>query len=340
MEQDLLFRIILPIGAAVLTFLLTCLVMTFLLPVLKRCKMNQPISEYAPKSHSKKGGTPTLGGLAFVLASIVTVAAVSLTLLLLGKGKELLPMLLTFALALLNSAIGILDDCRKLLRKHNIGLRAWQKLLLQIIFAAIYLVLMTRLCGFTTVLHIPYVNVSLDLGLFYYPLALLLITGIVNSTNLTDGVDGLLSSTSAVVSVFFLVLALKCGNATASVLPAIVLGSVLAFLLYNAHPARVFMGDTGSLYIGALFVGTAFMLNEPLIVLIAGGIYVVETASVMLQVFSCKLIRLKLRKKRFFLRTPIHHHFEDKGYSENQVVVLFTVLSALFSFLAWIGVLG
>jgi phospho-N-acetylmuramoyl-pentapeptide-transferase len=340
MEQELLYRIILPIGAALVTFFLTCVVMTFLLPILKRCKMNQPISEYAPKSHIKKGGTPTLGGLAFVLASIFTVAAASVALLLFKKGTELLPMLLTFGLALFNSAIGILDDYRKLAQKHNIGLRAWQKLLLQLIFAAIYLVLMTRLCGLTTVVRIPYVNVSLDLGLFYYPLALLLITGIINSTNLTDGVDGLLSSTSAVVSVFFLVLALKNGNTAASVLPAIVLGSVIAFLLYNAHPARVFMGDTGSLYIGALFVGVSFMLNEPLIVLIAGGIYVIETASVILQVLSCKLIRLKLRKKRFFLRTPIHHHFEDKGYSENQVVVLFTVLSALFSFLAWLGVLG
>ena len=236
-------------------------------------------------------------------------------------------------------AIGFVDDYRKLVKKNNVGLRAWQKFLLQLIFGAIYLVLMIFFGGLDTVIHIPYFDVSWDLGYFTYVIAILLITGITNSTNLTDGVDGLLSSTTAVVACFFLSVALVRGDATVTVIPTLLLGSVVAFLIFNAHPAKVFMGDTGSLFIGGALVGTAFLMDEPLIILVAGGIYVVETASVILQVISCKMIRRGWRKTRFFKRTPIHHHFEDKGYTENQIVVSFTLVSVLFCFLAWLGVL-
>lgn len=339
MEKELLIRVALATASVLVTFGLTCAVMTVLLPRLRKYKMNQPISEYAPTTHLGKSGTPTLGGLAFVLASTVSVAAASVFLALYGGFREALPLILSFGLALLNAAIGILDDLRKLTKKQNIGLTAWQKFLLQLVFGAIYLVLMVKLCGMTTEIRIPYFDVTVDLGIFTYVVAILLITGMVNSTNLTDGVDGLLSSTTAVVAFFFLVLAFLRESDAGAVLPACLVGSVLAFLIYNAHPAKVFMGDTGSLFIGAALVGTAFTVGEPLIVLIAGGIYVVETASVILQVLSCKLIRLGLRKERLFLCSPIHHHYERKGYTETQVVVGFTLVSVLFVLLALLGVL-
>ena len=339
MERELIFRLVTVAASMVVTFGLTCAVMTVLLPVLRKYKLNQPISIYAPKSHNAKGATPTLGGLAFVIASTVTVLILSVVFFVKGMGRELLPLLFSFGLGLGNAAIGFVDDYRKLVKRNNVGLRAWQKFLLQLIVAAIYLVLMVRLGGMTTAIHIPYFDVTLDLGIFTYVIAILLITGMANSTNLTDGVDGLLSSTAAVVACFLLSAALMHEDTVSAILPSLVIGSVLAFLLYNAHPAKVFMGDTGSLFIGSIFVGTAFLLDEPLIVLVAGGIYVVETASVILQVFSCKLIRLKLRKKRFFLRTPIHHHFEDKGYRENQIVIAFTLVSVVFCLFAWLGVL-
>ncbi len=338
MNQETILHMTLLLVAAVGAFLLTFGFMKLLLPRLYRYKLNQPISIYAPKTHIGKGSTPTLGGLSFVAGSTVLMIPISLTFILLGKGRELLPLVFTFGLALLNAAIGFFDDYQKLVKKHNVGLRAWQKLLLQLIVGAIYLVLMIAFGEVNTVLYIPYFNFTWDLGYFTYVIALLLITGMVNSTNLTDGVDGLLSSTSAVCACFFIGASLLLQDAVVSVLPALLLGSMIAFLLFNAHPAKVFMGDTGSLFIGSLLVGTAFLMGNPLIILVAGGIYVVETASVILQVVSCKLIRLGLRKTRFFKRTPIHHHFEDKGYTENQIVVSSTLVALLFSFLAYLGV--
>lgn len=339
MEHELLYRIGLVAIAVFGTFALTCAVMKVLLPRLRKYKLNQPISEYAPKTHLGKASTPTLGGLSFVVASTVVFLLLLIPFFISGQGKTVLPLVFSFGLALCNTAIGLFDDYIKLTKKHNIGLRAWQKFVLQLLFAAIYLVLMVLFGGVTTAIHIPFFDVTLDLGIFTYVIAILIITGIINSTNLTDGVDGLLSSTAAVVACFFLALAFLRESTVGVILPALVLGSVLAFLIYNAHPAKVFMGDTGSLFIGALFVGTAFLLDEPLIVLIAGGIYVVETASVILQVLSCKLIRIGWRKTRLFRRTPIHHHFEDGGYTETQVVVSFTLVSVIFCLLALLGVL-
>lgn len=338
MTKEMLIHLLILTVTAVGAFFLTYIAMRILLPKLRKYKLNQPISVYAPKTHGSKATTPTLGGLSFVLACIALMIPVSVFYLVSGKGKELLPLLFTFGYALLNAAIGFVDDYQKLVKKNNVGLKAWQKFLLQLIFGAIYLVPMIAFGAIDTVIHIPFVDVSWDLGYFTYVILLVLITGITNSTNLTDGVDGLLSSTTAVCAVFFLSAALFMKDAIFSVLPALLLGSVLAFLIFNAHPARVFMGDTGSLFIGSALVGTAILMGDPLIILIAGGIYVAETASVILQVISCKLIRLKLRKTRLFRRTPLHHHFEDKGYTENEIVVSFTLVSVLFAFLAFLAI--
>lgn len=337
MTKEILIHLLISTVTAVGAFFLTYIAMRILLPRLRKYKLNQPISIYAPKTHGSKASTPTLGGLSFVLACTVLMIPVSIFYLVSGKGKELLPLLFTFGYALLNAAIGFVDDYQKLVKKNNVGLKAWQKFLLQLIFGMIYLVPMIAFGAIDTVIHIPFFDVSWDLGYFTYVILLILITGITNSTNLTDGVDGLLSSTTAVCAVFFLSAALLLQDAILSVLPALLLGSVIAFLIFNAHPAKVFMGDTGSLFIGAALVGTALLMGDPLIILIAGGIYVAETASVILQVISCKLIRLKLRKTRLFLRTPLHHHFEDKGYTENEIVVSFTLVAVLFAFLAFLA---
>lgn len=337
MTKEILIHLLISTVTAVGAFFLTYIAMRILLPRLRKYKLNQPISIYAPKTHGSKASTPTLGGLSFVLACTVLMIPVSIFYLVSGKGKELLPLLFTFGYALLNAAIGFVDDYQKLVKKNNVGLKAWQKFLLQLIFGMIYLVPMIAFGAIDTVIHIPFFDVSWDLGYFTYVILLILITGITNSTNLTDGVDGLLSSTTAVCAVFFLSAAFLLQDAILSVLPALLLGSVIAFLIFNAHPAKVFMGDTGSLFIGAALVGTALLMGDPLIILIAGGIYVAETASVILQVISCKLIRLKLRKTRLFLRTPLHHHFEDKGYTENEIVVSFTLVAVLFAFLAFLA---
>ncbi len=338
MTKEMLIQLAMSAILAVGAFALTYFAMRILLPKLRKYKLNQPISIYAPKSHIGKASTPTLGGISFVFATTVLMIPVSVWFLVTGRGKELLPLLFTFGFALLCAAIGFVDDYQKLVKKHNVGLKAWQKLLLQLIFGAIYLVLMIAFGGLGTEIHIPYVDKTLDLGYFTYVILLLLITGMTNSTNLTDGVDGLLSSTAAVCATFLLSAALFLQSIDSAVLPACLLGGVVAFLLFNAHPARVFMGDTGSIFIGAMLVGTAILLDEPFVILVAGGIYVVETASVILQVLSCKMIRFRWRKTRFFRRTPIHHHFEDKGYTETEIVVSFTLVSLLFAFLAFLAI--
>ena len=338
MDKELIFMLItvlISIGGA---FLLTCTVMRFLLPWLVSKKLNQPIGECAPKTHRKKSETPTFGGISFVAATTVVLILLSVAFAVYGAGDRLIPLWLAFGLGLLNAAIGFIDDRSKLLKRKNEGLLAWQKYLLQLVVSAIYLVLMVRLGYFDTALEIPFTDLTLDLGVFSYVVALILITGIVNSTNLTDGVDGLLSSVSAVVSCFFLVVALVLKDLNLSILPALLLGGVIGFLVYNAHPAKVFMGDTGSLFIGGVLCGIAFMMNEPFIILIVGGIYVIETASVILQIISARLVDLGVRKTRFFRRTPIHHHFELCNFTENQIVVLFSVVSAIFAVIAWFGV--
>jgi phospho-N-acetylmuramoyl-pentapeptide-transferase len=216
-------------------------------------------------------------------------------------------------------------------------LTAKQKYLLQLVAAGAYLAAMMLTKSLTTVLYIPYFDCTVDLGIAYYVFALLLLTGIVNSVNLTDGIDGLASSATAVVGVF-LALAAFLGRAgefgsSISLLAALMIGGTLGFLVYNFYPARVFMGDTGSLFLGGLVVGAAFLMNNPLIVVPMGIVYLAETASVILQVSYFKLTH----GKRIFKMAPIHHHFEQCGFSEVGVVVLFVTVTALGCMAAWFG---
>ena len=314
-------------------FFVTWLVLRKLIHVLKSRKIGQKIYEIGPRWHKGKEGTPIMGGLGFIIATVLGIAVISGVYAYFGRASELLGVWLTLALALLNGLIGFFDDYTKLIKKQNQGFLAWQKLLLQLLVAAAYLWAMSA-CGFIdTALEIPYFDIELELGIFYYFFAILFIAGMVNSVNLTDGIDGLCSSVSAVVGAFFAVVAFVMLRPELAIFPATVIGGTVGFLMYNFYPAQIFMGDTGSLYLGGAVVGMAFLIEEPLIIMIAGIIYLIEVASVILQVGYFKITH----GKRIFKMAPIHHHFEKCGWSEVKIVGVFTLITAIACVLAYLG---
>ena len=314
---------------------LTALFTYFIIPILKGKKIKQHILEIGPRWHSSKEGTPTMGGVAFIMAILVSLLGMSIWFVTQGKQTELIPLALTLGLAVMNGMIGFVDDFCKLMKKQNEGLKAYQKFALQIGAAVVYLAVM-RMCGcIDTVLHIPFTNINVDLGIVYYLFALLTIAGIVNSVNLTDGIDGLASSVTLVVAIFFTLAAFfiyKAENSALALASSALIGAMIGFLIFNLNPARVFMGDTGSLFLGGAVTGLAFMINEPIIIFIVGGMYVVESVSVILQVGS-----FKLRHKRIFKMAPIHHHFEKCGWKENKIVIVFSAITIMLCVIAWFG---
>jgi phospho-N-acetylmuramoyl-pentapeptide-transferase len=314
-------------------FFVTWLILRKLIPVLKSRKIGQKIYDIGPRWHKGKEGTPIMGGLGFIIATVIGIAVISGVYIYYGRAIELLGVWMTLALALLNGLIGFFDDYTKLIKKQNQGFLAWQKLLLQLLVSAAYLWAMSA-CGFIdTALEIPYFDIELELGIFYYFFAILFISGMVNSVNLTDGIDGLCSSVSAVVGAFFAVVAFIWLIPELAIFPATIIGGTIGFLMYNFYPAKIFMGDTGSLYLGGAVVGMAFLINEPLIIMVAGIIYLVEVASVILQVGYFKITH----GKRIFKMAPIHHHFEKCGWSEVKIVGVFTLITAIACVLAYLG---
>ena len=316
----------------ILTFALTVIFLSFLIPALKSWKMGQKILDIGPRWHKSKEGTPTMGGLAFIAACLVTSTISVAFIVALDGPAGSSALILTLALALANGAVGVFDDLVKFSQKRNEGLRASQKYFLQLVVAGLYLFGMYMTGNITTELYIPFVGIFLDLGIFYFVVALLVITGIVNSVNLADGVDGLVSCETVVVGIFFAAVSFSIGDFHAAFVSALAIGSSLGFLVYNFPPAKVFMGDTGALFLGGMLAGLAFMVGNPLIILIAGIMYVVEGLSVMIQVTSYKLTR-----KRVFKMSPIHHHFEMCGWSELKIDCVFTLITALACCLAWFG---
>ena len=333
-----MFDTILFIAALVLTFALTAAISHKLIPVLKSKKMGQKILEIGPRWHKSKEGTPTMGGIAFIAATVIVAALACIASAVWGDIESVLPFLYVLLYGVLNGLIGVIDDSAKLRKKQNEGLTARQKYLLQLVAAAVFLILLSVTGIVDTTLYIPFAGVTWDLGFFYYVIALLLLTGMVNSVNLTDGIDGLASGVTLVVGIFFAAAAFFAAQA-ASVAPALsligatLIGGTLGFLVYNFYPARVFMGDTGSLYLGGMVVGAAFLLGNPLIVVVCGIVYICETASVMLQVTYFKLTH----GKRLFRMAPIHHHFEQCGWSEIKIVSVFTAVTAVACLAAWFG---
>lgn len=333
-----MFDTILFIAALVLTFALTAAISHKLIPVLKSKKMGQKILEIGPRWHKSKEGTPTMGGIAFIAATVIVAALACIAAAVWGDIESVLPFLYVLLYGVLNGFIGVIDDSAKLRKKQNEGLTARQKYLLQLVAAAVFLILLSVTGIVDTTLYIPFAGVTWDLGFFYYVIALLLLTGMVNSVNLTDGIDGLASGVTLVVGIFLSAAAFFAAQA-ASVAPALsligatLIGGTLGFLVYNFYPARVFMGDTGSLYLGGMVVGAAFLLGNPLIVVVCGIVYICETASVMLQVTYFKLTH----GKRLFRMAPIHHHFEQCGWSEIKIVSVFTAVTAVACLAAWFG---
>ena len=313
----------------VCVFILTAFFTRLIIPKLKSMKLGQTILEIGPRWHKNKEGTPTMGGIAFIsailLVSVVLVVFCSTVL----DEPVFIRLIITVIFAALNGAIGIIDDMTKFKNHRNEGLSASQKFLLQLIVAALYLFALSYTGFINTVMPIPFTNIGLDLKIVYYPMALIVITGIINSVNLTDGIDGLASSVTMVVGAAFAVLSFFKSDTELSFLSSMIIGACLGFLVYNFYPARRCRGDTGSLFLGAAAVGCAFILNDPLIILIIGIVYVAESLSVIIQVGS-----FKLTGKRIFKMSPIHHHFEKCGWSEIKIVSVFSFVTFVFSAIA------
>ena len=311
--------------SVLISFVITVLLSKKFIPVLISKKMNQPIYEIGPRWHKSKAGTPTMGGIFFIAAILLTMAVLSFF----AVSKEMLvPLWITLAMATLFACVGLVDDYAKLIKKQNEGLKAYQKFLLQLIVASLYIGAMCALGYMDTVIPIPFTEIEWDLGVAFYPLAVILIVGVDNSVNLTDGIDGLCASVTAVVGAFFAlfgftVAGLAFGDAVICFAGALC-GGMIGFLVYNWNPARIFMGDTGSLFLGGMVTGLAFLCDSPILILIVGLIYIIETVSVILQVGSYKLF-----KKRIFKMAPIHHHFEKCGWSERKIVFVAGAITAV-----------
>lgn len=309
--------------AAVIAFAVCALTGPFIIPFLRRLKFGQEIREIGPSWHKTKSGTPTMGGVMFILA-------VALGTLVLFPNKQGIMLVAT---SLGFGAIGFADDFIKVVKKRNLGLTALQKFLAQVFVSVVFVLAGMYFNIFDTSIILPFVDFSLELGWLYIPFAIFIMVGVPNSVNLTDGIDGLAASVTAVVSIFLTFLALSYGNSMTTVagFSAAVTGGCLGFLLFNAHPAKVFMGDTGSLFLGGAICAAALMLEAPLILVIAGFVYVMETLSVIIQVTS-----FKLTGKRVFKMTPIHHHFEMCGWNERKIVISAIILSAVLCTLAYV----
>ena len=288
----------------------------------------QPIYEGGPKWHVKKSGTPTMGGIAFVIATSVSFTMAGAIIGIKKASPQILSLTVCQIYALLNSAVGVIDDAVKLRHKENQGLHAKTKLLFQTILSALFLFIRHGLFGSETSLSFSFGNI--ELGFLYYPIAMIILVGIVNCANLTDGIDGLASSVAFSIGVSLLYISAAL-NVEASIIASAIIGASIGFLTVNLHPAKIFMGDTGSLYLGALIASSAFALNNPLLIVFVAGVYVIEGISVILQVLF-----YKLTKRRIFKMAPLHHHFEKCGWSENRICIVAILLTFLFSIPAYI----
>ena len=311
----------------IFTFILTAIIEKRLIPYFS-LNAKQPIYSEGPTWHMKKSGTPTMGGIAFLLSSSFVFLLSFIFALIFISHECAISLAISMIYAILNSLIGIIDDRKKLKRHENAGLTPKQKLLLQTFVSILFLFARKILLGDTS--EITFSFGSVNLGFLYYPLSLIILLGIVNCANLTDGIDGLATSVafSIGVSLFYISASL---NTESSIIASVILGASVGFMLFNIHPAKIFMGDTGSLFFGSIIASSAFMLGNPLIVIFLGGVYVIEGISVILQVLSFKLTR-----KRIFKMAPIHHHLEKCGLTENQICIIAIFATLIFSIPAYI----
>lgn len=304
------------VGAFLISLLTVLLSGGKMIPYLHRLKFDQSIREEGPSSHQKKAGTPTMGGILFLPA--VLIPAILLPIFAPDEyDSRVWLVLLLFVGHLL---IGFLDDYIKVVLKRNLGLKAREKILAQLILSGIFAYFFDA-----QEIWLPVVDEFIDIGKWYYPFVFLVIIGTTNAVNLTDGLDGLLSCVTLPVALTFAAICLYLGQIKLSMICMALFGAALGFLRYNYHPARVFMGDTGSLAIGGIIAGIALVTNTTLLLVIIGGVYVLEALSVIIQVAS-----FKMRGKRVFRMSPIHHHFELGGWRETKVVKVFALVSCIF----------
>ena len=322
--------------AVVLAFAITSISGMWLLPILRKLHFGQTILDIGPRWHKNKQGTPTMGGIMFIFGIVLSVVA-SFLLMQMGGGLPDRPdgaaikarLFYGLMLAIAFGLIGFVDDYLKVVRKQNEGLTPNQKLFLQLLFGASYLGLLYISGSRSTALVVPFLGI-LEIGPFYYPFALFAILALSNAVNFTDGLDGLLSSVTFVVAIAYMILTVLLGQWELEILAGAMAGGCLGFLVWNFYPARVFMGDTGSLFLSGLVIALCFGTGLPLFVLLIGVIYVVEMASVVIQMTYFKLTH----GKRIFKMSPIHHHFELCGYTEVQIVTAFALTTAAGSALA------
>lgn len=314
--------------SVLISFGISVVLCPVVIPFLKKLKFGQNIREEGPKEHLKKTGTPTMGGLIILFSIVIT------SMFFLKDYSKIIPVLfVTLGFGL----IGFLDDYIKIVMKRSMGLRAWQKMGLQIIVTAVFAYYIVHFSDVGTTMLIPFTGGIFDgkylqIGSLFVPMLFFVVIGTVNGANFTDGLDGLATGVTIMIAVFFTVISMNCGNGIEPITGAVV-GSLLGFLLFNVYPARVFMGDTGSLALGGFVASTAYMMNMPIFLLIIAFIYLIEVLSVIIQVTYFKISG----GKRIFKMAPIHHHFELCGWSETRVVTVFSTITAVMCLIAYLA---
>lgn len=314
--------------AILISFVIGVILCPIMIPLLHKLKFGQNVRDDGPATHLQKQGTPTMGGISFLIAFVITGI-----FFMKGHMDNAAILLVT----LCYGVIGFLDDYIKVVKKRSLGLRAYQKLLLQLIVTGVFCWYLYR-SGKGTAVYIPFTNgILLDLGILFIPFVFVVMLGTVNGVNLTDGLDGLSSGVTLLVASFFAIASWAAGSTVPPVCGAII-GGLLAFLIFNAYPAKVFMGDTGSLALGGFVASTAFVLKMPIFIAIVGFIYLWESITVMLQVSWFKLTKRKYGEgRRLFKMAPFHHHLEKCGWRETKVVTLFYVATAMFCLIGFLG---
>lgn len=308
---------------AIIAFLIVVILGPIFIPMLAKFKFGQTVRDDGPQTHLQKNGTPTMGGVIMIIAILIT-----------GLTRAKIDKDLLVGLICITGFgfVGFLDDFIKIKMKRSLGLKAYQKIILQFALALFVAYYQYSASPSSTQIMVPFTDYVINLGPLYVPIMMFIIIGTVNAVNLTDGLDGLASGVTLIVSSFFMILATTIGNSDVAILAAATGGACLGFLGFNSYPAKVFMGDTGSMALGGAVVSFAVLTNSVLLIPIVGGIYFAEAISVIIQVLS-----FKLTGKRVFKMAPIHHHFEQCGWPETRVVFIFWITTVV---LAWVGIIA
>lgn len=311
-----------------LSFFVSTFIASIVVPLLRKKKVGQIEREEGPESHLKKQGTPTMGGIIMILTMMIMTLIVVLTFLQ-GKSETIQQLIPLILITIGFGMVGFVDDFKKLILKNTEGLKPAFKMLGLLIIAGMYVIYLLKIASIGTEIYIPIIKQSITLPVFFYiPFAILVIVGTTNAVNLTDGIDGLSTSVTTLMIACLTVIGIKYGMKEIIILGSIICGANLGFLLFNMYPAKVFMGDTGSLLLGGTIAVMALYLKVPLLLIVIALIPIIETISVMMQV-----IYFKKTGKRIFKMTPIHHHFELSGWNENKIVVVFAAITLVLCFI-------